>query len=74
MNFLSNSAKFTREGKRIGVKVTLEEIQKCLEDEDLVQEHKNKTPCSVLFNVEIIDEGVGMPQENLKNLFLAFGK
>ena len=47
-------------------------MQKQLLDDDHIEQ--GMIPCSVLFKIEIIDQGIGMPQENLKNLFLAFGK
>lgn len=44
------------------------------EEEALPLFAQNSISCSALFDIEIIDQGVGMPKENLSNLFLAFGK
>ena len=59
--------------------MNLAEIQKLRElDENNVspgaKKIKNATNCSVLFTFEVVDEGIGIPRENLNNLFIAFGK
>ena len=79
LNFLSNAIKFTYQGKSIQVRVILRDIQLINEaHDDLDQIDSGSSQDQIIqyvkFSLEIEDAGVGISPQNLKNLFIDFGK
>lgn len=79
LNFLSNAVKFTECNKVVTVRLILIDLQPLLDGCSLSGSKQQDLDCSgrnkyVKFSLVVEDSGVGIPPENLDNLFIDFGK
>lgn len=89
LNFLSNAVKFTYQGQQIKIRIILLEVQDIEDDSDLsepvaksqedqINSNYIKTDKQaniyIKFMIEIEDAGIGIPQEDLPNIFVDFMK
>ena len=82
LNFLSNAIKFTDVGKQIIIRVVVLEIQNVslqiqpnslgLDQINSNSQNYNDKYCKL--RIEIEDQGKGISEENIGNLFIDFGK
>ena len=83
LNFLSNAIKFTQDGKNITIRVILLEVQMMNDSSqkqhdsnlnDLIDNSVGAESSYIKFAIEIEDQGVGIAEHNLPNIFVDFMK